>query len=61
MINDENPKTTQLQTKSKISSITYIIYSSKSPGPEGLAWAFKLSSQALNHGLSRALAGLGSA
>ena len=29
-----------------------IIYSLKSPGPEGLAWAFKLSSQALNHSLA---------
>jgi hypothetical protein len=35
------------------------IYSIKSPGPEGLAWAFKISSQALSHGLSRALAWLG--
>jgi len=37
----------------------YNIYSIKSPGPEGLAWAFKISSQALSHGLRRALAWLG--
>jgi len=34
----------------------YNIYSIKSPGPEGLAWAFKILSQALSHGLRRALA-----
>jgi len=37
----------------------YNIYSIKSPGSEGLAWAFKISSQALSHGLWRALALLG--
>jgi len=50
----ESPRLPNYKQSQK--SPNYIIYSAKSPGPEGLAGAFKLSSHALN-GLSRAWPG----